>query len=137
MTLRHFRPEFLADPAGCSAYPPASPCPQSKLVHPNVTVITGPARSGKTSELLDRYATGLAAAPMGGIGRQLWLSPTSRVAASVRDALGGMTARLPRARCRDVRRFGKKNPARRRREDPIIAAVAQRELLRRIIATAR
>ena len=107
-----------------------------KLVKPNVSLITGPARSGKTSELLDRYATGLAAAPMGGIGRQLWLSPTSRVAASVRDALGGMAHGCLEPGVATFDDLAKKILLADGVKTRIIAAVAQRELLRRIIATA-
>ena len=107
-----------------------------KLVKPNVSLITGPARSGKTSELLDRYATGLAAAQMGGIGRQLWLSPTSRVAASVRDALGGMAQGCLEPGVATFDDLAKKILLADGVKTRIIAAVAQRELLRRIIAIA-
>ena len=48
------------------------------------TVLTGPARSGKTERLLACYRTGLMGGP---IGSALWLSPTQRTAAEVRGRL--------------------------------------------------
>jgi ATP-dependent helicase/nuclease subunit B len=49
-----------------------------------VTVVAGPARSGKTQRLLDRYRTALAGdAP----GRNLWIAPSYRSAAEIRDQL--------------------------------------------------
>lgn len=49
-----------------------------------LTVLTGPARSGKTSWLMERYRGVLAQGPP---GSGLWLAPTWRAAAQVRDRL--------------------------------------------------
>ena len=49
-----------------------------------VTVVTGPARCGKTTELLTRYRRCLADSPP---GAALWISPTSRAALDVRGRL--------------------------------------------------
>ena len=56
-----------------------------------VTVVAGPARSGKTERLLARYRGALAerAEP----GRVLWIAPTQRVATQLRDRL--LSAELP------------------------------------------
>ena len=49
-----------------------------------VTILCGPARSGKTERLLARYREALAERPP---GSTLWLAPTWRAAAEVRDRL--------------------------------------------------
>jgi ATP-dependent helicase/nuclease subunit B len=53
----------------------------------SVILLTGPARSGKTNYLLSRYRSILSSRPPGSV---LWLTPTWRAAAHVRDhILGG------------------------------------------------
>ncbi len=49
-----------------------------------ITVLAGPAGSGKTSELLDQYRSALEKLPIGGV---LWLAPTGRSARNVRERL--------------------------------------------------
>ncbi len=49
-----------------------------------LSVVVGPARSGKTTRLLCAYRQALAAGPIGGA---LWLSPTHRAAADVAERL--------------------------------------------------
>ena len=49
-----------------------------------VIVLTGPARSGKTEQMLRRYREALRAGP---IGAALWLAPTGRARDAVRDRL--------------------------------------------------
>ena len=60
----------------------------AKHANPPVTssfeVVTGPAGSGKTSYLLDRYRAALRSEPPGSV---LWLAPTQRAARAVRDRL--------------------------------------------------
>ena len=51
---------------------------------PGVTVLSGPARSGKTTALLSRYRVALAAGPP---RTTLWIAPTHRAAALVRERL--------------------------------------------------
>ncbi len=51
---------------------------------PTVTILCGPARSGKTQRLLARYREALRQRPP---GAALWLAPNWRVAAEVRDRL--------------------------------------------------
>jgi ATP-dependent helicase/nuclease subunit B len=62
----------------------------------NVVVVLGPARSGKTQELLDQYRVALASSSPVGFDRALWLSPNSRVATQTRERLidGGLDACL-------------------------------------------
>jgi len=55
-------------------------------VPPQVVVVAGPARAGKTRALLDSYRHGLAASG-GRVDRAIWLSPSSRAAAAIRDEL--------------------------------------------------
>lgn len=52
------------------------------------TVVVGPARCGKTHRLVDQYRQVLASAGAA-VGRALWLAPTSRSAAAIREALIG------------------------------------------------
>jgi ATP-dependent helicase/DNAse subunit B len=51
---------------------------------PEVRILAGPARCGKTGQLLVEYRRALATGPL---GCALWLSPTHRAAAEVRAAL--------------------------------------------------
>src|SRR5581483_9249979 len=53
----------------------------------NFTILAGPARSGKTRQLLDRYARSLAELPIGGT---IWLAPTGRSVRDVREKLVGL-----------------------------------------------
>jgi ATP-dependent helicase/DNAse subunit B len=53
---------------------------------PQVTVLAGPARCGKTHSLVHQYRQALQTAG-GAIGRGLWLAPTSRSAAAIRQWL--------------------------------------------------
>ena len=66
----------------------------AKLAH-NVVAEVGPARSGKTYRLLDRYRTALRKAGPS-VGRLLWIAPTARAAAVIRERLldGGIEACL-------------------------------------------
>ena len=59
-----------------------SKAPQSSAGRGAVTVVTGPARCGKTSQLLERYRQALAEYPARSV---LWLAPTYR---SVSDIVG-------------------------------------------------
>jgi ATP-dependent helicase/nuclease subunit B len=56
-------------------------------VNVQVDVVLGPARAGKTHDLLLRYLEALRTTPITPAGRCLWIAPTSRGAATVRDAL--------------------------------------------------
>ena len=60
---------------------------------PHVAVYLGPARSGKTQELVRQYAEALQDSPL---ARNLWLAPNARAAAEVRGQLltGGIDACL-------------------------------------------
>jgi ATP-dependent helicase/nuclease subunit B len=49
-----------------------------------VTVLTGPARSGKTHRMVQEYREALGRAP---VGQALWLSPTSRSAGTIREQI--------------------------------------------------
>ena len=53
---------------------------------PLVTLLTGPAGTGKTSRLLERYRGAVATSPPGSV---LWLAPTSRAAAGIQNRLLG------------------------------------------------
>lgn len=67
--------------------PPKSPAPspQPPAPRPRVAVILGPSHSGKTQQLVDRYRVALKAAQSAGLDRVLWLAPSSRSVAAVRD----------------------------------------------------
>ncbi len=52
-----------------------------------VVVVLGPARAGKTHELVSRYHDALAGGQPAGLERLLWLAPSSRAATVVREAL--------------------------------------------------
>jgi ATP-dependent helicase/nuclease subunit B len=62
---------------------------------PTITLLVGPARCGKTHQLLDRYRQVLQA-DRHSIGAALWLAPNGRAAADVREELirGGLRAAL-------------------------------------------
>lgn len=62
----------------------------AKSLPAGLTLLVGPARSGKTTRLLDVYREVLGVAPP---GAALWLCPTARAAAATRAALVG--AELP------------------------------------------
>src|SRR5436190_18026457 len=87
LTQTNLRPEFLNcfSPSALSSRPPVT----SKLV-----ILLGPARSGKTHELLGHYRATLEQSSPASFDRALWLAPNGRAAATVRDALvrGGLTA---------------------------------------------
>jgi ATP-dependent helicase/DNAse subunit B len=59
----------------------------------NVSVLTGPARSGKTRRLIDRFRQairdGLPGQRAPGAGQVLWIAPTGRAAAAIREQLLG------------------------------------------------
>lgn len=52
---------------------------------PRVAVILGPSHSGKTQQLVDHYRVALKATQSAGLDRVLWLAPSSRSVAAVRD----------------------------------------------------
>ncbi len=100
-----------------------------------VVVLTGPARSGKTHELVRRYRVTLEAAPQNGLDRAIWLAPNGRTAAAVRRQLviAGLHACLrPGVLTFDVL-TGQILAATNSLQTPL-PRVAQRELLRRVVA---
>jgi ATP-dependent helicase/DNAse subunit B len=101
-----------------------------------VIVYLGPARSGKTEELLRRYGEALGSSP-NPFGTLLWLAPTARAAVGVREELmasGIKSCFNPGIMVFDdfARRVLRECPARLRHID----ATMQRELLRRLIQAA-
>src|SRR4051812_49265582 len=66
------------------------------LTSPSVVVLLGPARSGKTYDLVGRYRAVLENASPASFDRALWIAPNGRTAATVRDELvrTGLTACL-------------------------------------------
>ena len=61
------------------------PSPQTPAPGPPVAVILGPSHSGKTQQLVDHYRVALKSAQSAGLDRALWLAPSSRSVAAVRD----------------------------------------------------
>src|SRR5262245_46926851 len=106
--------------------------PQSPLV----TVLAGPARSGKTRRLVEQYAR---RAEAGKASRHLlWLAPSSRSAVAVRDEL--VDCGLAACLAPGVRTFAdlaKQIIADSRQKLRLISPAVERELLRRVIAAAR
>jgi ATP-dependent helicase/nuclease subunit B len=102
-----------------------------------VTVVLGPARAGKTHELVGRYYDALTSAQADQLERNLWLSPSSRAASAVRDELitRGTTACLgPGVLTFDE--LAKQVVAASNLKTRPIAPVLERELLRRVIKAA-
>ncbi len=102
-----------------------------------VIVFLGPARSGKTHELMRQYRLVLDRNPQNGSERSIWLAPNGRTAAAVREQLvtGGLAASLrPGIVTFDdlTAQILIAANVRLRRLD----AVSQRELLRRVVAQA-
>jgi ATP-dependent helicase/nuclease subunit B len=69
---------------------------ETRLLCPQVVVLMGPVRSGKTHELLRHYRSALEDASRTHFDRAIWLAPNSRTAAAVRQQLvaGGLQACL-------------------------------------------
>ncbi|HEX4413856.1 MAG TPA: UvrD-helicase domain-containing protein, partial [Lacipirellulaceae bacterium] len=105
-------------------------------MNPQVDVLSGPARAGKTHDLLLRYLEALRSAPITGAGRCLWIAPTARTAASIRDALAthGRTFLAPGITTFDALSQNILLAAGRRVRT--VARVAQRELLRQTVRRA-
>jgi ATP-dependent helicase/DNAse subunit B len=71
-----------------------------------ITVVAGPARSGKTGQLLARYRAALASGPP---GSALWLAPTHRAAAAVRGRLvGPRSGGLLNPQCLSIAQFARR-----------------------------
>ena len=102
----------------------------------HVDVVFGPARSGKTHRLVDQYAESLKSVGKAEFGSHLWIAPSSRSVTQIRESLAehGKTHLSP-----GVTTFANLSNqiifAANVNLRPISAA-AQRELLRRTIATA-
>ncbi|MGD9632626.1 MAG: PD-(D/E)XK nuclease family protein [Pirellulales bacterium] len=103
-----------------------------------ITVLVGPARCGKTHRLVDQYRRVLQ--PAGAeVGRAIWLAPTTRAVAAIREALvggPGLTACLdPGVTTFDAlaHRIGASLPTPPR----AISAFQQRVLVRRVVEDAK
>lgn len=102
-----------------------------------VVVLLGPARSGKTCDLVGRYRSVLENAPACRLDRALWLAPNGRTAAAVREELvrTGLTACLRAGVVTFEDLTDQVLAATNVRVKPI-DLILQRELVRRVIASA-
>lgn len=101
-----------------------------------VTVVTGPARSGKTLRLLARYREALAR--RGAPNRVLWIAPTGRSAAHVRDRL--LCEKLPACFSPGVATFDRFAESVLQASEVEIRPIGEqtkRQLLRRLLDAAR
>ncbi len=99
-----------------------------------VLVLLGPARSGKTHELVLRYRVALEGNSRASLDRAIWLAPNGRTAAAVRQQLvhSGLTAAL----CPGVLTFEdltKQVLAASNVRLKSVDAILQRELIRRVV----
>ncbi|HEV3138461.1 MAG TPA: UvrD-helicase domain-containing protein, partial [Pirellulales bacterium] len=98
------------------------------------TVLAGPARSGKTGRLLDHYRQVLANEPL---GAGLWLGPTHRGVAAVRDQLlAGSLAGCFSPNCLTFDQFARRVLESSPLEIRPIGLVAERQILRGLILQA-
>lgn len=104
---------------------------QAEVPQAQLTVVAGPARSGKTERLLREYRGTLAAGP---VGSGLWLSPTFRGAAAVRDRL--LCSELPGCFAPGIMTFAQFAEALLDRADVAVRflnATMKRQLLERLL----
>ncbi|HEX3600377.1 MAG TPA: UvrD-helicase domain-containing protein, partial [Lacipirellulaceae bacterium] len=112
------------------------PSLQAASVTAQVVVILGPARAGKTRELLTRYQHALGRGRSDGSGRVLWLAPSARSAAMIRDSLvaHGQRASLAPG-ITTFEELTKHIVAAANLKIRRISKVAERELIRRAVAS--
>src|SRR5262245_24013368 len=108
--------------------------PSTLLSSPQVAVLVGPARSGKTRRLVEMYGRILGEGAALG-SRLLWLDPSSRAAAGVRDELidCGVGACLAPG-VQTFADLARQIIAGSNKKARLISTVAERELLRRVVA---
>lgn len=103
-----------------------------------VTVLVGPARSGRTHRFVTEYRSALRSATAPGVASTLWLAPSSRGVAATREQLlaDGLTAALDPG-ILTFNHLANRVFATIARPPKILSAVEQRELIRRVVERLR
>ncbi len=109
---------------------------QARVVSVHVDVVFGPARSGKTHRLVDRYVESLKTADRRKFDYHLWIAPSSRSAAQIRESLAAHGATHLSPGITTFADLSKQIIFAANLKLRPISPAAQRELLRRTIATA-